>query len=307
MLTLQAAIEQIPALKRSQTAAYQVNLACERLVAMGKFKDWLTPLSLQVYEDGSVTLPGEYETMIGATLADTAQPLRDPWYQFAPRPNRVFQPDPGFYPADLGDTFVTYRSPKNSEKLRVIVENPDDAVADFTASFRRSEDQGIRSDSFDVSGNLGDFLETLVEGPIFAVQRFTKPRTLGRVSLEALWADNTWTEIARFSPRETNIQLRKYSIPAAKSGDVVTGLCKKRFLPVEDITDELPVESIYCLRMALEALLSETEGNPEKAANYWTLARNALSDALSEHRSSAMRTVPIYCRAAAGSKLRAIR
>ena len=83
--------------------------------------------------------------------------------------------------------------------------------------------------------------------------------------------------------------------------------CKKRFRPVEDLSDELPVESIYCLRMAIEALLSETEGDLQKSQNFWELARKGLSDALSEHRSSALRTVPIYCRAAAGSKLRAIR
>lgn len=306
MLTLASAIEQLPALKKSPSAAYQVNLACERLLAMGKFKGMLDTLRLRVYEDGTITLPGDYETLIGLARNGAAQVVHDPWYEFAPRTNAAFFPDPRFYPADLGDDHVTYRSPLGADLLRLVVSDSVDAEEHVTVIVRRSEDQGVKADTETFAGTIGEAAEGILSGPIEAVTRLLKPRTAGPVSLEAR-VDGEWVEVGRFGARDTEIRLRKYSLPAAKEDDVVVGYAKRRFRPAEEPSDELQVESIYCLRMALDALSYETEGDLDKATNFWGLARRALSDALSESRSSAVRTVPIYCRAAAGSKLRAIR
>lgn len=306
MLTLQEAIEQIPLLKKAQDAAFKVNLACERLMAMGKFNGMLVPVRLQAYEQGTITLPGELETLIGATNNGVSQTIHDPWFEFAPRPNRPLTPDPRFYSADLGDSHVTYRSVAGAEALRLVAADAGDDDATVTITIRPTEDQGIKAGLVVIEDTIANLSSEFGGGAINAVPKFSKPRTAGWVSLEAKF-DGVWVEVGRFGPRDTEIRLRKYSIPGAEEGDLVVAYCKKRFRPVEDLSDELPVESIYCLRMAIEALLSETEGDLQKSENFWGLARKGLSDALSEHRSSALRTVPIYCRAAAGSKLRAIR
>jgi hypothetical protein len=306
MLTLQDAIEQIPLLKKAQDAAFKVNLACERLMAMGKFTGMLVPVKLQVYEQGTITLPGELETMIGATSNGAVQAIHDPWFEFAPRTNRPIAPDPSTYPADLGDSHITYRSVAGADGLRFMLADAGDSGEPVTVTIRTTEDQGIRAGMVVVSDSLGALSSEFGGGEINAIAKLSKPRTAGWISLEARLSGD-WVEVGRFGPRDTEIRFRKYSIPNANEGDVVVAYCKKRFIPAEDLTDILPVESIYCLRMAIEALLSETEGNLEKAQTFWALARKGLSDALSEHRSSALRTVPIYCRAAAGSKLRAIR
>lgn len=306
MLTLQDALEQIPLLKKAQDAAFKVNLACERLMAMGKFNGMLIPVRLQSYEQGTITLPGDLETMIGATNNGASQIIHDPWFEFAPRPNRPLTPDPQFYSADLGDSHVTYRSVAGATALRLIAEDAGDEDAEVTITIRPTEDQGIKAGLVVVTDSLGNLSSEFGGGEINAIPKFSKPRTAGWVSLEAKF-EGAWIEVGRFGPRDTEIRLRKYSIPGAEEGDLVVAYCKKRFRPVEDLSDELPVESIYCLRMAIEALLSETEGDLQKSENFWGLARKGLSDALSERRSSALRTLPIYCRAAAGSKLRAIR
>jgi hypothetical protein len=306
VLTLQDAIEQIPLLKKSPTAAYQVNLACERLVAMGKFKGLLLPIHLRVYEQGTVTLPADFETMIGAVVEGTQVALHDPWYEFAPRPNFPFTPDPTYYSADLGDHHVVYRSPAGATRLRVQFSDAADADKEISIITRSSEDEGIEGGYTTVNNSLGGLASGFGQAPINEVVRITKPRTSGFVQLQAQLG-GVWVEIGKYGPRDTDIRLRKYSVNMAHVDDIVTAYCKKRFRPVEDLSDELPVESIYCLRMAIEALLSETENNLEKAANFWAMARKGLSDALSEHRSSALRTVPVYCRAAAGANLRAIR
>jgi len=306
MVTLQEAVEQIPLLKKAQDAAFKVNLACERLVAMGKFTGMLVSVKLQAYEQGTITLPGDLETMIGATSRGIPQTIHDPWFEFAPRPNFSIKPDPRFYPADLGDHHVTYRSVAGAEALRLLVVDSGDLEHEVSLTIRPTEDQGIKAGSVVIQSTLAALSDEFGGGAINEVIKFSKPRTAGWVSLEARFGGE-WVEVGRFGPRDTEIRLRKYSIPGAGEGAIVVAYCKKRFRLAEDLTDELPVESIYCLRMAVEALLSETEGDLEKAQTFWALARKGLSDALSEHRSSALRTVPIYCRAAAGSKLRAIR
>lgn len=306
MITLQEAIEQIPLLKKAQDAAFKVNLACERLMAMGKFNGMLFPVKLQVYEQGTITLPGELETMVGATSKGVSQTIHDPWYEFAPRPNAALSPDPRFYSADLGDKHVTYRSAAGATSLRLISADANDDDLEVTITIRPTEDQGIKAGMVVVKDTVSSLATGFGGGSINEIVKFSKPRTAGWLSLEAE-LDGAWVEVGRFGPRDTEIRLRKYSIPGAEIGDIVTAYCKKRYRPVEELEDELPVESIYCLRMAVDALLSEVGGNLEKSQNFWELARKGLSDALSEHRSSALRTVPIYCRAAAGSKLRAIR
>lgn len=309
MATLQDALEQLPLLKKAQDAAFRVNLACERLVAMGKFTGLLVPVKLVAHEAGTITLPGDLETLVGATTNGEVQTMHDPWFEFAPRPNYPVAPDPRFYAADLGDRHVTYKSVVGAEVLRFVLWDTADAELIVSITVRSTEDQGIRSEQTVIEGRFDD-LSTEFSGPFFGgidgVVKMTKPRTGGWVSLQARF-DGIWTEVGRFGPRDTDIRFRRYSIPSVKEGDIVQALCKKRFRPVEDLSDELPIDSIYCLRMAIEALLSETEGDLEKAQNFWGLARKGLSDALSEHRSSALRTLPVYCRAAAGAKLRAIR
>jgi len=308
MLTFGQAVEQLPALKASSSAAYQVNLACERLVAMGKFRGLVDVLQLKVYEDGTVTLPGDYETMLGASFLGVVQPIRDPWYEFTARPNKTFYPDPRFYPADLGDKHITYRDTLGASDFKLAPENSDDLETEVTIKVRLTSDEGVASESIQWSGPVSNAISggVLDQVPADEVIEFRKPRTLGYISLLALLS-GSWTEVGRFGPRDTYIRLRKYSIPAAKSGEDVIVYAKKRFRPVEELSDELPIDSIYCLRMALEALSFESEGDVAKASDMWAITRRALSDALSEHRNSAVRTVPIYCRAAAGSKLRAIR
>jgi hypothetical protein len=306
MLTLQEVIEQIPLLKKAQDAAFKVNLACERLMAMGKFTGMIVPVKLQVYEENTITLPGELETMIGATSNGVSQTIHDPWYEFAPRPNASFSPDPRFYSADLGDKHVTYRSVAGATELRLIAADATDDSLEASVTIRPTEDQGIKAGTVVVKDTVDNLSSGFGGGNINEVVKLSKPRTSGWLSLEAE-INGAWAEVGRFGPRDTEIRLRKYSVPGAETGDILTAYCKKRYRPVEELEDELPVESIYCLRMAIEALLSETEGDLQKSENFWGLARKGLSDALSEHRSSALRTVPIYCRAAAGSKLRAIR
>jgi hypothetical protein len=306
VLTLQNAVESISSLKSSGDPAGQVNLACERLYSFGKFKNLVKPLYLKVYEEGTITLPQDYETLLGARIKGVPQRLHDPWFQFVPSGNGYSQAEPGIVSLDLGDGHICYRSASGATDLR-LVSSGADAAKTFTATVRTTEDMGIAAQVLTVTGALGDFGSTFgLEEWLESVTAFTKEPTSALVSLEAE-IDGSWDEVARFAPNDTEICLRKYSLPQGLEDDVVLAYSKRRFRPVSRTTDALPIDSIYVLRLALEALDYEMSGDLKLAPEYWALARKALDDSLSEHRSSAGRTMPVYCRAAAGAGLRAIR
>jgi hypothetical protein len=305
VLTLQTAVESISSLKNSGDPAGQVNLACERLYSFGKFKGLTKALYLQVYEDGTITLPQDFETLLGARLNGVPQRLHDSWFQFVSSGNGFSQAEPGIVSLDLGDGHVTYRSASGATDLR-LVSSVADAAKTFSATIRSSADEGIAENTTVVTGTLGDHGVTLGVTTVDSVTAFIKEPTAALVSLEAK-LDGVWVEVGRFAPGDTEICLRKYSLPQGHEGDVTLAYCKRRFRPVSRTTDALPIDSIYVLRLALEALDFELSNDLKSATEYWGAARKALDDTLSEHRSSGSRTLPVICRAAAGAGLRAIR
>lgn len=304
-LTLQDAVEKISALKSAGDAADQVNMACERLYSFGKFKNLTRAIYLRAYEQGTITLPQDYETLLGARVRGVPQRLHDPWFQFVPSGNSNYSAEPTTTPIDLGDGHVCYRSVSGATDLR-LSSSPGDAAKTFTIEVLTDEDEGVVADRVTVSGALEDFGTSLGLTAVETVTAFTKENTAALVSLEAR-IDGDWVEVARFLPRDTEICLRKYSLPQAQEDDIVLAYCKRRFRPVSRTTDVLPIDSIYVLRLAVEALAFEMANDLKSAAEYWAFARKALDDALSESRAAAGRTLPVICRAAAGSGLRAIR
>jgi hypothetical protein len=305
-LTLQTAVESIASLKSSGDPAGELNMACERLYSFGKYKGFTKTLFLKAYEDGRITLPQDYETLLGARLRGVPQRLHDPWFQFVPSGNGVNPAEPGIVSLDLGDGHVCYRGFTGATDLRIASEAAD-AAKTFSIQVRPTSDEGIMAglDGLD-SEPLGDFNVSLGLGAVDSVVSFTKEATTSLVALEAQ-LDGVWVEVARFMPRDTEICLRKYSLPIAQEGDVALVYCKRRFRPISKTNDIVPIDSIYILRLALEAMGYELTGELDKASGFWGMARKALDDSLSEHRSSSGATVPIYCRAAAGAGLRAIR
>jgi hypothetical protein len=399
-LTLDAAIAELTSfLPGDATAqASRLNTVCERLLARGKYRGFTGRAKFLVNEAGQITLPMDFETLIGATLDDQPQYLRDPWYEFAPKPDTGVHVGAAMRARDLGDGFVTFRSPATATALRLVSEDGEEV--DYEIRGRRSEDEGAGAQPFVVSGTLGAvriqvtgagttavnaFYDTdgtydgrprwrkagtttptnqdcifwaagparwaitsgsttvyiaeedvatpdlvsawsalfpgvspvpaveltsdtvEIAGEVGELTYFSKTRTTGRVHLEAQQADDSWLRVGTYEPRDTAVSYRRYALPTAEEGDVVIGFCKRRFRKAEDGSDPLAVESLYALRMALQAVSFEDAGETQAAVEYWSLAIKHLDDQLSEHRGSAMRTVPIFCKASAGKRLRAIR
>jgi hypothetical protein len=140
-----------------------------------------------------------------------------------------------------------------------------------------------------------------------------KTRTVGRVFVRGIDSGDL---LCVMEPRDTVMRLRRYEVPGSnrtRPGEEDAGeqrviaYCKKAHRKLSANSDELVIDSIYALRCALLALQYEDEGDEQKAAAQWGFARASLDDALSEHRGSASRVVPIYNKGAMASRLRAIR
>jgi hypothetical protein len=304
-MNLSEATTQLSAYLRNESEAPEkINLACERILAFGKFRGLTKLLDLQVYSENRIVLPQDFESVLGLCNAGRSVQPRDPWFRFAN--GSSFCADPNWHSIDLGDGHVTFRPIAGALGLRLA---GTDTAAPVSLQLRLNADQGVRASLVNFTGELGDFVTEFATAPLEEVVSFSKGRTTQPVIMEARFADapSTWVPVGIFQPRDQDVRLRAYSVPNAQPGDRLLALCKQRYRPAVEPTDPLPIDSIYVLRLALEALSYEDAGDLAKASQYWEFCRKSLDDALSEHRNAAGRTLPIFVRAAAGKGLRAIR
>lgn len=304
-LTLSEASSELESLLPAGKEAEHLNLVCEKLLARGKYRGFTARARFVVREDRQITLPMDFETMIGATLEDEPQILRDPWYEFVPRGSTPYHKGDFLLSRDLGDGFVTFRDPASPTALRLSAASEEEV--EFTIAGRRTGDEGADSETFSLTSDFTGPAVATISGVVHEVTSFKKARTAGRVFLEAQQEDSSWLRVGCFEPRDEKISLRRYALPTAREGDVVVALCKRRFRKAVGDSDPLAVDSIYALRTALEALSLESGGDVDAAAKYWSVAVKHLDDALSEHRGSLGRTLPVVARGTGGTRLRAIR
>jgi len=242
-------------------------------------------------------------TYISSVLGDTTGAY---WVAVAPMNNislTQFNPMGGA----VGAVYLNIMVPPEASPLNPLLST--DGVKKVVMNVRRSNDQGVLSVEEYYNGIFNDFTSKFAEGEIREVTKLTKERTTGVVSLYAQFYEslNDWDLVGSYSEIDTDIRLRKYALPGVKAGGTVLALCKKRYRKVEADTDPILVESLYSLRLALEALSNEDAGDLDKAMKFWAACKKSLDDALNESKNSSGTTVPIYVRASAGAGLRAIR
>jgi hypothetical protein len=315
----------------------RINLACERLVAMGKWRGLMDRLAVRI-SDGLFTLPMEYESCVAATLEGAPIQIRAPWYEFMqggwgtpditgyPVPidrglhaalrDVAVEPDKSdaegvvFHLENLGDVTQVPGQPEGSGGP-----GPSETWPSFSLIGEGLPTEGSNS----TYGEASRFNETVtitendtgVETSTFAFTRITgltKPRTLGRVFVLGADSGNL---LAVMEPRDTRMSLHRYEVPlrsSAEAGDrVVVAFAKRAFRKAAEDDDLLAIDSVYALRNALIALQYEDEGDDKLSLTHWSLSRKHLDDALSEHRGSSSRVLPIYNRASGGHRLRSLR
>jgi hypothetical protein len=323
-LTLAQAVDELADHAPVADLVRRLNLAEERLIAMGKWRGLMVRVAFSA-ENGLFSLPQSLETCIAATVDGSPALIRGPWYEFLP--GGWGSPDEASsYPVPIDRGLhaafrdVSWAGGPPPEGLRFEFEEADDLTG-ITIAY---EGEGPASEATyglptRYKGSFvsdGDPVEIPTNDFAFTrIGSLKKDRTKGRVFVRGA---DSGTLLSVMEPRDTVMRLRRYEVPSLgrlsapdelspNPKQRVVGYCKKAFRRLADPTDELVIESVYALRCALSALQYEDEASEERATTHWGLARAALDDALSEHRGSSSRQVPIYNRGTMGSRLRAIR
>lgn len=123
------------------------------------------------------------------------------------------------------------------------------------------------------------------------VTEVLKPETKGYVTLYAVVGNNVdpnkthFSFLAKYHPRQTIPQFRRYNITKALGSDTVSSvlaLVKLRNVPLVDGDDILPVDSMQALKLMVMAISEENKGNLQGALNF-----EAQSTAIMVKRESA--------------------
>lgn len=265
----------------------RLNRAIEELMNAG---DWPGVVDRYRFRnfDGLITLPAEFQRIVGVAIDNVPMEMRSPWFEFV-------QDGPGQQDStgwvdlvlDRGDvcTFQPIPDDGTEYTLRVVGEvderesgeRPAIIVRGYDADGEpvRTDIDGARSDGEAVAIN-GDTVPKQTDSvtAFSEVTAVIKPETRGNVDLYATNGTDT-IHIARYSPREKTPSYRQYFVPgiASEAGHTVLVRARRRFIPVRDDNDFLLISNMGALESMLMALQKR---EAEDLINYMGLRKVAI-------------------------------
>lgn len=271
----------------------RINAVRERFFNSGKWKGMVAQYEFAT-PGSQITLPRNLLSVLAAQFDDVPRLSYPKWHEFiASGPGKISE---GFglqMLVDIGDGFVTYLDPTSPFKLRVKVENSNDAGKTLWVS-------GLDSDGREVyspDGNKGNSIQ-LASPSVTTEQVFTsvtavrKDITEGYITLWAVDPDtDAETQIATYEPSEKKISYRRYKVTGTATQNSVNCLCKLRYVPlVHCIDDEVEVTpgNEGALKLGLISLQYEDKNDLERADEYMARAISLLNAELKEESGSPM-------------------
>lgn len=142
-LTLGQARAELASAAPSAELTARINLACERLLAMGKWRGLMDRIAVRA-TGGLFSLPMDYESCVSATLEGAPVRIRTPWYEFMP--GGWGTPDLERYPVPIDrGLHAAFFDPENTdtgaEGLVFATETSDDDGTTVTAAGEGPENQ----------------------------------------------------------------------------------------------------------------------------------------------------------------------
>ena len=266
----------------------RLNLACERLIKSGNWRNTKVQVIFSAYPDASgaatITLPRNFNTVLSIAplpASDTVgKPLsvRNSWYEFHSGgpgfiANQTTQWSRGLVP--VNGRFTTFADFTDC-KLKIVTEHAESGSIIFKGqsggayifSTFNSIYQGGVALSLSTSGATTSIA--------FDVPPFTvvKPVTVGRVWLYAVAADLSETLVAVYAPGETGIAWPRYKVPVNATAtqaapNQYVAICKRAWVPVSNDSDEVIPGNLGALRYALQALSKEDAEDYGRANALW--------------------------------------
>jgi len=285
----------------------RVNLVTERLDKAGNWRSTKDTVVFQVHADefrnAFITLPQQYNTILAGVYLNSrnqdASELRLCGYPFQVRDEYYsFMTDgPGFsrdgrYNWGFGfipeiDRFTTFRNWYTAKFLRFKF-----ATAEANGGIINVRGKLNGQDIYTGAGaNMieGENLTIAGATTLTTTKQFdeipyslVKPITYGPVSMYT-WDGVTETLVARYDPRETVPQWRRYRVPAcsdwteSEPGQCLT-VCKREWMVIGNDNDPVVPGNIGALKFGLQALLKEDAQDFVRADELWNMAFKLLAN-----------------------------
>lgn len=271
----------------------RTNEAQERLLNKGLYAGTYGRYSVCVY-GGCITLPREFESVLGYNFGGKAAQVYNQWYEF-------MENGPGISPAgdwkrliDRGYVPV-FRDLPDQRYLKVYTDQTEDQTA--TILFRGSDTFNDRIRTLENNIYIDGERLDLSTTPVITVNTFrsidaiNKTVTKGWVRVYAVDpTTNVESCIAILAPDETLPMYRRYAIPGFENqeGSAVTVLAKRKFVPATTDDDDLIITNLGALKMMLIAIEKEENNNLDDAVKYEDKAVELLREELREVQGSAI-------------------
>ena len=301
MLTLQKTKDRLPssvkflqATDADATLTNYINRVCERFHNRGKWSGTTELATINIYgseaSDYFITLPRHLKTCIrgGRPGYHTAQ-TQGKWYQFLGGGAGLLDTTARHYGPlqDLGFGFMTYDNlPAAGAQLIV---STSETEASATYLYIRGRDENGDKIYSTVSGSVIEGIRIdLSSAPATTTQTFgsvyqvTKAVTKGTVSVSY-----GSTEIAKYEPGETDPDYRRYLSGGytADEWEVIRGYFKRQHVWATAANDPIYPDNLEAIKLGIQALQAEEEGNVEQAQYYEGMAIDMLNSQLSEENA----------------------
>lgn len=271
----------------------RTNEAQERLLNKGLYAGTYGRYSVCVY-GGCITLPREFESVLGYNFGGKASQVYNQWYEF-------MENGPGISPVGDWKRLIdrgyvpAFRDLPDQRYIKVYTDLNEDASSYIL--FRGSDTynnrvQTMYADEYIDGEKLSFATSPVTTSKAFrAIDAINKTATKGWVRVYAVDPDTDVEScIAILAPDETLPMYRRYAIPGFENqeGSTVTVLAKRKFIPVVTDDDDLVVTNLGALKMMLIAIEKEENNNLDEAMKYEAKAVELLREELREVQGSAI-------------------
>ena len=272
------------------------NLAIGELWNAGNWAGVVDRFAFYVY-DRHLILPEELDVALAVTSNRVPVQVENGWYDFlAYGPGE--QDDDCKWTTNLIDRGVvsTVREIPNevgkTYQIRVDAETDErvDGVRPFII-FRGFDNNGLRIRSLNSAGKFIDGLEVEIDGDSNSPRRVVtsmlfshlesalKPATNGAIHI---WADDGTDafSLSSYAPRETRPAYRRYFLPFLNidKEQTITVQARRRFLPVVEDDDFLPISNVSAVRMMIRGLVKQGTDDLQGYHDYRISAINLMRE-----------------------------
>jgi hypothetical protein len=263
-----------------------LNLAQERLINSGKWNGTILPVRFYS-PSGMITLPRRFVSALAAkwnkdtgTNYPASGPIkiRNGWFTYLTPISDLwtasYWPRYGYNETffdDLGDGYATFANPTfTSFTIKVEIKDSSDASNEVVIKGKDQNNKDVN-----VIVTLSNPTASIPQ--IFSrIDFFQKPITNGAINLYAVSGINE-EQIGEYEATETTASYHRYAVPNEPSIDYLDVLCKVRFIPCINDTDEVIVSNLGALKNMLMSLKWEDEGDMDRSEMYFMKAMQLLN------------------------------